>query len=648
VPVRRSPRITAALNKLRDLSPATPAEISTPKLFVPLDASGRAARPKVLDKSEAPALWNGSKFAYRQSGFPIDVKAASFSSTAFDRDMIVLVAGLGGQTAPNGGIWKDVNPSRGGSGVNISRNGAIDLDAPDGSSAGYDLSGGRTYKGADGTTIQVFPGGSDILYQRMDPDGSTSVHNTDGTTDHVSPDGNDDYTDWGNGKRTYYDPDGSERIVDMNDGSQSIQGDGMRVDIPPPVSKPAGDKPAMGTGEPHYLTRDGTAITTQAAGEFVLVTGVSGHTIQARQEPWRNPPEISDKASAITAMAFDAGGARIEVRESGEVMIDGELADANDFERADLPQGGAVGVWRDKGQLKTVVIVWPDLSIVTINRAWYYLSFTLQWSQMEPNHRGLLGSNDGNPANDLIDRGGNLKTADDEGIAAFVDSWRLSDAESLFTYAPGQSTATFTQRDFPKVKAKADLAASPGADGLREGSLRDFYAYDIALTGDAHFLDGYVQIERQFRASENRASDLGPRLNVSTAGASPPGASAAHATATAATIALSSAEMASAQAVPSGEEVAVLRAFAPSESVVYKLSFSEASSHTIQSYTPGPKESDYTAGQSGYAFFAPDGVMIGKTMLASGGERSVSLPAGTVYFKIVGAASSGVIDLKLR
>lgn len=61
------------------------------------------------------------------------------------------------------------------------------------------------------------------------------------------------------------------------------------------------------------------------------LTGVSGHTIQVRQQPWGRPSEVSDQASAIIAMAFDAGGAKLEARESGEVLYNGTPADEGDF-----------------------------------------------------------------------------------------------------------------------------------------------------------------------------------------------------------------------------------------------------------------------------------------------------------------------------
>jgi hypothetical protein len=53
----------------------------------------------------------------------------------------------------------------------------------------------------------------------------------------------------------------------------------------------------------------------------------------------------------------------------------------------------------------------------------------------------------------------------------FADAWRVSDRDSLFDYAPGTSTETFTRRDWPKQTLPCD---GPGdqADRARERSCR--------------------------------------------------------------------------------------------------------------------------------------------------------------------------------
>lgn len=63
---------------------------------------------------------------------------------------------------------------------------------------------------------------------------------------------------------------------------------------------------------------------------------------------------------------------------------------------------------------------------------------------------------------------------------------------------------------------------------------------------------------------------------------------------------------------------------------------------------PGAKGDRYIAVQSGYAFFGPDGAIIGKPVLASNYNRSISLQAGTVYFNVVAGNSFILIDIMLH
>ena len=78
--------------------------------------------------------------------------------------------------------------------------------------------------------------------------------------------------------------------------------------------------------------------------------------------------------------------------------------------------------------------------------------------------RGLLGDAGGDPANDLTSAAGELvdpktapgATADDPLYATFGDSWRVSATSSLFDYAPGTDTGTFTDRSVPQLGSDLD------------------------------------------------------------------------------------------------------------------------------------------------------------------------------------------------
>jgi hypothetical protein len=125
---------------------------------------------------------------------------------------------------------------------------------------------------------------------------------------------------------------------------------------------------------------------------------------------------------------------------------------------------------------------------------------------------GLLGNADGEAANDLTTRGGSVVEV--AGLAAetlrarlygeFGDSWRISQAESLFAYGPGEDTSTYTRPDFPSALVTAgDLPAM--ARGMADAVCRQAgitgaafladCALDVGVTGNAEFAASAAAVE---------------------------------------------------------------------------------------------------------------------------------------------------------
>jgi hypothetical protein len=584
--------------------------------------------------------------------------AASLAALAGDasasRSGVRMIAAVYHETsrAPAQGaspVWKPVHdapagPSRGGNNASVGRDGSRGERDGDTRTGVQHNADGSTDVFADGNDIHIFPPSSSSgtpLYAQYNGDGSSDVHYKNGPTDHLSADGKGDYTDWGNHKRSDYDGSGSETITDTNDGSiKIVDKDGTTVEIPGLKSLPKGmgyyhngwhdpdsqkaRKPAGGTGEPHYLTQHGVNITTQAAGEFALVAGVPGHEVQARQQPWVDSPRVS----AITALACRVNHSKVEVRLDGTVLVDGQPAVDGEFVQGDVPGGGAVGVWRVNGQLRNVVVVWPDLSALWITRAWSYLSFVVEWRTPQPAQRGLLGANDVDATNDLVDRQGARHTTDPASVASLVDSWRITSTESLFTYAPGQSTATFTLKDFPHPAPPVDMQAGVAATtALPPGPVRDMCAYDIALTGDQRFLDGCGDFAGHLAASSARADASAPLSSV------PPDVG------TQSFITVSAAEMKN--ATPIEFNTHIKETFAPGQSKTYKLVFQTSDVHGAMSNLLEIKQ-PYEAGMAGYAWFDSEGHSFGPVTPAVNDRPGFTFPAGTFYLKIVGP---GIIDI---
>ena len=486
-------------------------------------------------------------------------------------------------------------------------------------------------------------------YSVQDKDGSFVTLNSggthaDGETASSYDAASDTFHHWFN--------DGRERVDNNNGGSITYPPGGApdgKGGTPPPAFTPkaGGDKPGGGAGDPHYTTRDGLNYSPQQAGEFVLVGGAGAeHAVQARHQPWFRR---SESVSVITALAVRAGGSRVEIRADGTALIDGRPAADGTFVQGVLPGGGAVGLWRQGGVAVKAVVVWPDLSAlwVTIHgagdgsQARGYLNFVTQWHALAPEHRGLLGSNDDNAANDLTDRGGNVldaRKADD--LRAFVESWRVTDAESLFTYAPGESTATYTLKDFPMTapnlafRAQAEAAVA----GLPPGAARDNCFYDIAATGDASFLAGY-RVHGALFNGLTAAASRPPRKSLATPTLTP-GRDAPTPARFGTGMTVTPQEMAAAGPIQARARTRLT--LGAGESRVYKFTPNgQENQLAIRPYGSGDA-GDYVAGKTaGYAWFDDQGKMFGEVKEAHQAwvawwKPEEWRPTGAYYLKVVG------------
>ncbi len=229
-------------------------------------------------------------------------------------------------------------------------------------------------------------------------------------------------------------------------------------------------------GDPHLSTFDGAFFDYQKVGEFVLTRDTrDGFQVQVRQQPFGT----SRRVSVNTAAAFAVGEHRVTVSSGdGPVLrVDGQSVP---FPTAplELSGGGRVSYDASTRQLR---VFWPDgtFAVATVRDV---LDLSLGISHERLGHlEGLLGDADGSPQDDLVD-----------GAPAGGD-WRIDDATSLFDYAPGESTATFTDAGFPYSRLRAsdlpdDVRASAEATcraaGVIDAQMLDACVLDLAVTGD--------------------------------------------------------------------------------------------------------------------------------------------------------------------
>ena len=257
------------------------------------------------------------------------------------------------------------------------------------------------------------------------------------------------------------------------------------------------------SGEPHERSGDGVPFGFQAAGEFQMVASPDRTVvIQERMEPYGT----STLVSLGTAVAASVAGDRVAVYASDTVplTIDGKPQTSSDLS-VRLPQGGIV---ERHGSL--VTIDWPGGSRLGVTRVGGHLDFSFAPdAATAATLSGLLGSADGNPANDFTTRDGTVIDQNDPAFATklydpFGASWRITQAESLFDYGPGESTATFTKPDIPHGPAtidSLDAATRTTAEGLcramgviSEPTLTDCIL-DVGITGDSSYASSAAAVQ---------------------------------------------------------------------------------------------------------------------------------------------------------
>ncbi|MGB9122148.1 MAG: VWD domain-containing protein [Candidatus Angelobacter sp.] len=311
---------------------------------------------------------------------------------------------------------------------------------------------------------------------------------------------------------------------------------GAGHDLPPPgaTCTPAPPPPSSGgcnvsaiecrtgqsNGDPHIVTFNGYAYPLQAAGEFVLSRSTDGlFEVQVRF----SPVPKRDDLTLNTAIAIKFGKHRLTYYQQAKpdndphsLRLDGKPVAPTSGKIAALPGGGSILV----SQSGSVVAV-PTGERVSFNATSRGLFQFINISVSIPANRagkytGILGDGGGNSRTDLRTRNGkSVALANSYGDVAyqlglfrglpkadaafhvfinrtFADSWRVRRAESLFDYAPGTSTETFTDRSYPRTDFAVPSGSIQGATQTCRnagvaGNLMVGCIVDVSATHSAFF-----------------------------------------------------------------------------------------------------------------------------------------------------------------
>jgi len=305
-------------------------------------------------------------------------------------------------------------------------------------------------------------------------------------------------------------------------------------DEPPPTPTPRPQVVPGGGGshgDPHLITLDGQKYDYQAVGEFVLTrTKNRQFEIQVRQAPFKN----INTAAINAAVAMKVGDARVGIYATGfpddqtkiPLRIDGKPVELKGTQN--LAGGGSIT--QNGGTSWTVQ--WPTGEVANFQIAELGDSSMLDLStgvtendqgQLE----GLLGNFNGNPSDDFMTRDGRVIPQNQEAMdtarsvlnnfninrwipipidpltEAFLDtihsqfgnSWRISQTESLFDYAPGKNTGSFTNPAFPNgfviLRMLAPDAVAKAEEACRKAEVPsdrlEGCLFDVAVTGETGF-----------------------------------------------------------------------------------------------------------------------------------------------------------------
>lgn len=310
-------------------------------------------------------------------------------------------------------------------------------------------------------------------------------------------------------------------------------------------------------GEPHAMTADGTHYNFQGAGEFIYLRDPDGAEIQTRQKAIPTTYILTDPYDGLTscvsintAVAAHVAGHRLtwEPNLSGvpdpgglQLRIDGTLTTLG-------PQGMALGAGgRVVPQAGGVLEVdFPDGKTLLATPQW--------WSGINAWYLNVDVSNLGLVTGDNADsvRGITGPIADGSWLPAlpngssvgslpaslparyetlykkFADAWRVSNKDSLFDYAPGTSTNTFTNRDWPKENPPCILEGTrpvePASEEIAQRACRrvsDLNArancvFDVRVTGNLGFATTYLTTQRVL--ADSTTTSLTSDSNPSQAG----------------------------------------------------------------------------------------------------------------------------------
>lgn len=255
--------------------------------------------------------------------------------------------------------------------------------------------------------------------------------------------------------------------------------------------------------DPHLETLDGLGYDFQAVGEFTLLKSTTDDfEIQTRQQPWGNTTSVSIN----TAIAIKLGDQRITfyANQAQPLLVNGTAVN--------LPNGTLYAVGQNlitrEGDRYSVITANNDF--IRINNRGDFLNINLGLADNRQGKVvGLLGNYNNTQNDEFALRDGTAiggTISNEQLYGDYANSWRVTQETSLFDYASGQNTNTFTDLTFPKniitaatltpeQRAAAEQIARDA--GITDPDVLEDVILDIFITnGDPQFIQGAITQQR--------------------------------------------------------------------------------------------------------------------------------------------------------
>ena len=284
-------------------------------------------------------------------------------------------------------------------------------------------------------------------------------------------------------------------------------------------------------GDPHIATVDGVYYDFQGGGEYTVLRDTDGTEIQARHTPIATTFTIGPNGhtglttcvSLTSAVAVRVGDHRVTYQPnlsgvpdpSGlQLRVDGTLTTLGPA-GLDLGGGGRIS---NSGAPGGIAIEFPNGTHLIVTPGWWasqskwYLNLNVSRT---PALEGIMG--------DVVDgwlpllpdgtslgpRPAALHDRYVDLYDTFGGAWRVNHVTSLFDYAAGTSTTTFTYPSWPPettpcvvpeqrpVEPLDEDTAQAACRGIRDEKRNPDCVFDVMVTGERGFAETYRTTERE-------------------------------------------------------------------------------------------------------------------------------------------------------